>query len=174
MPLDQLIADLRAIFRDEAPTRLHTQALTDNDHPDEGGIGLPFTARFHRYLGHWSHWGQSRLGMLSVMEVSEWCHARHTSHAIPGSSRSLCAQLVYEACYLGQEVSDLAWLHALPSEQVERMLTGALNHAAEWRERQESRPTEARHDGPDPLPYERIKTERMPDGRLVVVRPVTA
>lgn len=162
MTLSEQIAELRAIFRNEAPMRLHTQALTDNDHPDEGGIGLPFTERFHRYLGHWSHWGSSRLGMLSVLEVSDWCHARHTSHSLPGHDRSLCAQMVYEVGYLGQTVADVAWLHDLPPEQVERMLTGALNHAADWRERQESRPLEPRHDGPDPLPYERVVRSALP------------
>ena len=107
--------------------------------------------------------------MLSIMEVSDWCHARHTSHSIPGASRSLCSQMVYEATYLGQEPADLAWLHDMELEQVERMLTSALNHARESRKRQESRPKGARFDGPDPLPYERIKTE-VRKGRLVVVR----
>ncbi len=162
MNLHQQVVELRRILAGETPSRLHTQRLTDTDHPDEGGIGLPFTEHFHRYLGHWSHWGGSRLGMLSIMEISDWCHARHTSHAIPGSSRSLCAQLVYEACYLGQEPYNLAWLHAMELEQVERMLISALSHATEWREGREQRPREPRHDGPDPLPYERVVRSHLP------------
>jgi len=166
MTLHDLIIELRAILYGEAPSRLHAnRTIDDPDHPDEGGLGRPFTAYFHRYIGHWSHWGQSRLGMSSIMEVSEWCGARHTGHQIPHAVPpvwTLCAQMVYEATYLGQEPADLAWLHDMELEQVDRMLTQALTHAREWRKRQESRPKEPRFDGPDPLPYERVVRSGLP------------
>lgn len=162
MTTHELIVELRGILLAEAPSRLHTQRLTDDDHPDEGGLGMPFTERFHRYIGHWSHWGQSRLGMLSIMEISDWCHARHTSHSIPGSSRSLCAQLVFEVCYLGQELDDISWLRGMEREMGASMVHNALAHASGWRKRQETRPKEPRHDGPDPLPYERVVRSGLP------------
>lgn len=162
MTTRELIVELRAILLAEAPSRLHTERLTDADHPDEGGIGMPFTERFHRYLGHWSHWGQSRLGMLSIMEVSDWCHARHTSHSIPGSDRSLCAQLVFEVCYLGQEPSDVSWSRGMAVEMVTSMVHNALLHGRDWRDRQERRPKEPNFDGPDPLPYERVVRSGLP------------
>ena len=162
MTLHEQIVDLRRVFAEEAPSRLHSSSITDTDHPDEGGVGLPFTERFMRYVGHWSHWGQTRLGMLSVMEVSDWCSARHTSHQIPYSTRSLCAQMVFEVAYLGQEPDDIAWSRSLPLEQTERMLETALSHAREWRLRQEHRPKEPTYDGPDPLPYERVVRSGLP------------
>jgi hypothetical protein len=165
MTLRAQILDLRAAVRSEVPERIHASSTprllnddgtTDRKDADEHGIGPPLTSRMHRYIGHWAHWGQSRLGTLSIMEVSDWCHARHTDHCMPGSTRSLCAQLLHELALLGQEPDDLAWLHGLPLEQVERMLVQALNHAAEWRTAQERRSKGARFDGPDPLPYERV------------------
>lgn len=164
--LQSMILDLRAAIRSEIPDRLHTShtpkllnddGTTDRNNADEGGIGLPLTSKMHRFIGHWSHWGQSRLGTLSIMEVSDHCNARHTDHRIPGSTRSLCAQMLHEVGMLGQEPQDVAWIHALPLEQVERMLTRALRHAADWRSRQEHRPKEARFDGPEPLPYEPLR-----------------
>lgn len=171
--LQSRIIDLRAVLRAETPNRIHassTPKLLDNDgttdraNADERGIGLPFTSAMHRFIGHWSHWGQARLGMLSIMEVSDWCHARHTSHAIPGSSRSLCAQMLYEVGYLGQEPDDVAWLHGLPPEQAESMLLAALRHAADWRRGEETRTHGVRFDGPDPLPYEPLRQKGLHAG----------
>lgn len=146
-----LIVDLRRAMRNETPERLHNEhtSKTPGDeldakgwtaYPDEGGVGLPFSARMHRYLG--TNSGRSskhpwdlgpnpmfRPAMASIVDTSEWCHARHTSHQIPGSTRSLCAQLIFEVGYLGQEPEDVAWLHDLPLEQTESMLVGALRHA---------------------------------------------
>lgn len=163
--LRAMILDLRAAIRSEVPDRIHAgstpkllndDGTTDRRAVDEPGVGLPFTSRMHRYVGHWSHWGSSRLGTLSIMEVSEWCHARHTDHSIPGSTRSLCAQLLHEVGLLGQEPEDLAWLHQLAIEQVESMLAAAMRHASEWRNGQERRSKGPRFDGPDPLPYQRL------------------
>lgn len=167
--LERMILDLRQVLRDEVPNRLHASATprllnddgtTDRNNADEGGLGPPLTAQMHRFIGHWSHWGSSRLGTLSIMDVSDWCHARHTGHSRPGSDRSLCAQMLHEVGLLGQEPSDLAWIYGLPLEQVESMLGSALRHAAEWRMQQERRPKGARFDGPDPLPYEPLRLRR--------------
>lgn len=175
MSLHDMICDLRLELRGEIPDRMHTSHVpkllnddgtTDRSNADQGGLGLPWTAAMHRFIGHWSHWGNSRLGTLSILEVSDWCHARHTSHAIPGSTRSLCAQMLHEVTLLGQEPADVAWIHGLPLYQVTSMLTQALHHAADWRFRQEHRPREARFDGPDPLPYEPL----MRHGRLTTAR----
>lgn len=170
MSLRTQILDLRAAVRAEVPERIHASSTprllnddgtTDRDHADEQGIGLPLTSRMHRYIGHWSHWGQSRLGTLSIMEVSDWCHARHTGHSIAGSTRSLCAQMLHELALLGQEPSDLAWIHGLPIEQVESMLNQALEHARYWRQGQEKRSKGPRFDGPEPLPYEPLRRVRV-------------
>ena len=168
--LRHLILDLRATVRSEVPGRIHASSTpkllnddgtTDRKDSDEHGIGPPLTSRMHRYIGHWSHWGQSRLADLSIMEVSEWCHARHTSHAIPGATRSVCATALH-ALSRGTEPEELAALpglavlHGMRHDQLESMLTQALNHAADWRRGEERRSKGARFDGPDPLPYERV------------------
>lgn len=164
--LRRRIIDLRAVLMAEIPQRLHTEStprlldddgVTDRHDADERGIGLPLTATMHRFIGHWSHWGSSRLGMLSIMEVSEWCHGRHVNHQLPGNTRSLCAQILYEVGYLGQEPSDVAWLRNLSQHDAESMLLAALRHAAHWRTGEETRSRGARFDGPDPLPYEPLR-----------------
>lgn len=136
-----LLLRLRAALRDEAPAKLHTRAapvLRDHDGlttlTDEGGVGMPMTAAFHRYLGHSETWGLSRIGMLSILEVSDWCASVHPAHRRPLFTRTLCSQLAFEAGYLGQDVLDLAWLHDLELDQLAGMLTKALRHAEEWRE----------------------------------------
>jgi len=177
MTLTELIIELRAEIRAEVPERLHTSHVpkllnddgtTDRGNADEGGLGLPLTARMHRFIGHWSHWGSSRLGTLSIMEVSDWCHARHTGHSRLGSDRSLCAQMVYESAHLGQEPSDVAWLHDLPLEQTETMLLAALHHARDWRLGQEQRSKGVRFDGPDPLPYEPLRSHKRLTGGIPI------
>ena len=171
MTLRSQISDLRAAVRSEVPERIHASSTprllnddgtTDRKDADEQGLGLPLSARMHRYISHWSHWGQSRLADLSIMEVSDWCHRFHTSHSIPGSTRSLCAMALH-AVSRGTEPEDLAalpglaYLHSLRSDQLERMLMNALNYAADWRSGEERRSKGARFDGPDPLPYEPLR-----------------
>lgn len=171
MTLRSQINDLRAAVRSEVPERIHASSTprllnddgtTDRDNADEQGIGLPLAARMHRYIGHWSHWGQSRLADLSIMEVSDWCHARHTDHSIPGATRSLCA-LALHAVSRGTEpeqlaaLPGLASLHGMRPDQLERLLVQAMNHAREWRIGQERRSKGARFDGPEPLPYEPLR-----------------
>jgi hypothetical protein len=140
--LDCLIRRLRDELRAETPMKLHARAvpvLRDYDgipttaYPDEGGTGLPFSAAMHRYLGHPDSWGTSRMGMSSIIEVSDACASRHPQHRRPLFTRTVCGQLVFEVAYLGQSVDDVAWLHGLEKVQVEGMLRWALKHAAQWR-----------------------------------------
>ncbi len=152
-----LIIDLRRAFMygDDVPDRIHqryTSKAPDDEvdakgwplDTDEGGVGLPFHSKMHRYLRtnagrssthQWDTGPDPRVrpAMASIQEMSERCHINHTSHARPGHSRSLCAQLLFEVGYLGQEPEDLTWIHGLPLEQVERMLSGALRYARSWR-----------------------------------------
>ena len=158
------IARLRKVLADEAPTQptVHSSVtLREEDGTpvvDEPGIGRPLSARMHRYIGHPDHWGASRLGMASILEVSDRCAARHPSHRIPGRSRSLCAQLLFEVGYLGQDIEDVAWLHGFSIEQAERMLLASLRHAEQWREERERSPRlEADFDGPEPVPYQPLR-----------------
>jgi hypothetical protein len=140
--LDCLIRRLRDELRAETPMKLHARAvpvLRDYDgipttaYPDEGGTGLPFSAAMHRYLGHPDSWGTSRMGMSSIIEVSEWCAPRHPTHRRPLFTRSLCSELAFQAGYLGQTVEDVAWLHGIRIEVVSGLLTAALRHAELWR-----------------------------------------
>lgn len=175
MSLRAQILDLRAGVRSEVPERIHASSTprllnddgtTDRKDADEQGIGLPLAARMHRYIGHWSHWGTSRLTDLSIMEVSDWCHARHTDHSIPGATRSLCAAALHalsrgvEPEQLGAQPG-LASLYAMHPDRRDSMLGQALEHARHWREGQERRSKGARFDGPEPLPYEPLRRVRV-------------
>lgn len=174
--LQAMVLNLRASLRSEVPSRLHTghvPKLTDDDgttdraNADEGGVGLPFTAQMHRYIGHWSHWGASRLGTSSVHHVADWCKRLHVTHESEGYGQALCSQMLWEVGRLGQEPQDLAWRHGLPLEQVERMLKNALREADQWRAGREhhvGRTPEGtvRANLEDSLPYERIVRSALP------------
>jgi hypothetical protein len=157
--LDCLIRRLRDELRAETPMKLHargvggqrsTKRASEEDdgsgprstggtwHPTVGPgygtqVGLPFTPAMERYLNHPDYWGLSRLGMSSIIEVSDACASRHPQHRRPLFTRTVCGQLVFEVAYLGQSVDDVAWLHGLEKVQVEGMLRWALKHAAQWR-----------------------------------------
>ena len=140
--LEALIQQLRDEIRAETPLRLHARAVpvlrdydgvTDRRNADEGGTGLPFSAAMHRYLSGPDSWGLSRLGMLSIIEISERCSARHPDHRRPMFTRSLCGQLAFQAAYLGLELDDIVWVTGLSMEQVTGMLEWGLRHAREWR-----------------------------------------
>jgi hypothetical protein len=157
--LDCLIRRLRDELRAETPMRLHARGVggqrstkrgseeDDGSGPRSTGgtwqptigpgygtqVGLPFTPAMERYLGHPDGWGLARLGMSSIIEVSEWCSPRHPTHRRPLFTRSLCSELAFQAGYLGQEPSDIAWLHDLPIEVVSGLLIAALRHAETWR-----------------------------------------
>lgn len=155
------IHDLRLALYREHPDRIHTThtSKTPDDEldargwpkdADEGGIGLPFSSRMHRYLrtnaGRSSkhRWDlgpdpRSRPGMASIYAVSEWCHCSHTSHLRPGYTLSLCAEMLAQIGRLGQEPADLAWHFDLELARVEHMLLGALRKAYQWRVDAEAR-----------------------------------
>src|SRR5256885_14089582 len=105
--IDAYIARLRKALADEAPTQptVHSSVtLKEEDGTtvvDEPGIGRPLSARMHRYIGHYSHWGLSRLGMTSIRKAGENCMDRHPIHQPNEHGRSLCAQLLFEVGYLG-------------------------------------------------------------------------
>ncbi len=141
MSLDRLIQALRDELRAETPMRITARAvpvLRDSDgiptgkDADEGGLGPPLTAAMWRHIGHPDSWGTSRLGMSSILEISEACAARHPTHRRPMFTRALCAQLAFEVGYMGHPVDDVAWLHDMSRDQV-GLLSWALNHAAQWR-----------------------------------------
>jgi hypothetical protein len=157
--LDCLIRRLRDELRAETPMRLHARGVggqrstkrgseeDDGSGPRSTGgtwqptvgpgygtrVGLPFTPAMERYLNHPDHWGTSRLGMSSIIEVSEACAARHPHHRRPLFTRSLCGDLVFKAGYLGQSVDDIAWITGFSREKVMGLLTWGLRHAAQWR-----------------------------------------
>jgi hypothetical protein len=140
--LDCLIRRLRDELRAETPLRVTARAVPVlRDHEgiptkkdaDEGGLGPPLTAAMWRYLGGPDYWGTSRMGMSSIIEISDWCCPRHPTHRRPMFTRSLCSELAFQAGYLGQTVEDVAWLHDLPIEVVSGLLTAALRHAELWR-----------------------------------------
>ena len=153
------IVDLRRALIAESPSRLHQEHTSKTDDEfdergwpkdaDEGGIGLPFSSQMHRFLRtdagrKQRRWDMGpdpkvRPAMASIQDLSEWCHARHTTHLRPGYTRSLCSEMAFQVGYFGQEPSDLAWHFDLPLEQVERMLIGALRHARTYREDIEAR-----------------------------------
>lgn len=148
------IVDLRRALSSETPSRVHQQhtSKTSGDeldskgwaaYPDEGGIGLPFSSRMHRYLRtnagrHQKRWDtgpdpRTRPAMASIYAVSDWCHSSHTSHLRPGYTLSLCAEMISQVGRLGQEPADLAWHFDLDQSRVEHMLLGALRKAYQWR-----------------------------------------
>jgi hypothetical protein len=159
-PLDELIQGLRDEIRAETPLRTTArgvpvtrdrEGLPDRKDTDEGGLGPPLSASMWRYLGHPESWGTSRLGMSSILEISEACSARHPTHRRPLFTRSLCSELAFQVGYLGQTVDDIAWLHSMSREQVSGLLTWALRHAELWRIERFMRLTrEPGHTSPTP------------------------
>lgn len=162
--MDCRLVRLRLLLHSEAPTRLNQRAapvlkdwdgIPDKKWPDEGGVGMPLTAAVHRYIEGPDHWGLSRLGMLSIIEVSEACASRHPNHRRPMFTRTVCGQLTFEAAYLGQELVDLVFLHPeLELEQISGMLSWGLAHAEDWRETMFARWTKMPGDAA-PLPERR-------------------
>ena len=140
--LEVLIQELRDELRAEVPLRVTARAVPVlRDHEgiptrkdaDEGGLGPPLSAAMWRYISSPDHWGLSRLGMLSIIEISERCSARHPDHRRPMFTRSLCGDLAFKAAYLGQSLEDIVWITGLSLEQVTGMLHWGLSHAREWR-----------------------------------------
>lgn len=132
---------LRLLLHSEAPMQLNTHAapvLRDFEgiperETDEGGTGLPFTASFHRYLSGPDSWGVTRLGMLSIIEVSDACASKHPPHRRPMFTRTLCGDILFKAAYLGQSIDDIVWITGMSVEQVTGLLSWGLGHAEQWR-----------------------------------------
>ncbi len=128
-----LLLELRAIIAGEVPRGIHVGLNSGGGDRKERTygqrLGLPFNPAFKRYIGHPDGWGRSRLGTASILEVDGWCRARHPGHD-RGDRRPLCAKLLFDTAYWGQELAD---------PRLEPILAAALRHAAEWR-RGEQRP----------------------------------
>lgn len=146
MTLDRLIRDARREYHAETPVRLHTHhasKLLDADgvttkYPDEGGIGLPFTAEFHRLLALGERFSPAFLLRESLDEVRDWCRGQHPEHAPEGIS-PLCYSLVYAAVVGSMDPEYIALMRRARYALIESLLEGAMRHAEEWRRRQNAR-----------------------------------
>lgn len=130
------LVELRELLAAEAPARLNADSSSEAVY--EHRVGMPFTPQFRRYLSHPEQWGSTRLGMLSILEVREWCWQRHPAHR--HRDKALCERLLIRVAYWGHD-----WPPGL-----DNMLGRALQHAAEWRAKQ-LRPRLA-----EPLPYQKL------------------
>lgn len=122
-----MMLELRAMIAAEVPRSIHSRSVpTDPREANYGhGMGLPFSPPFKRYIGHADGWGKTRLGTASILEVSDWCSRRHVTHR-SASGRPVCAKLLFDVCYWGQD----------PDPRLEELLGPALRHAALWRKEQ--------------------------------------
>lgn len=148
------IAELRREYIGETPIRLHGRgAPAQGKDPaqwedgDEGGIGVPFSAAMLKLLGHRDWYGSSFLARESLLEVSDWCNARHPNHRRPGYSLPVCGLLLHLAVRLGQEPQDIVWLTQMPLYSVDSLLRHALEHAGAWMHEARHRATRIRYDG---------------------------
>jgi hypothetical protein len=148
-PLHILLTDARAALDAETPTALHTHhapKLVDADgatshYPDEGGVGLPFTAAFHRLLAYGERPRQPDTAVRYSLsrEVVDYCSSTHPEHVPPDGGKPLCAQLVYLAVWVHDEFGDnlspdsISAITGRPPAQIRTLLIGALTHAAQWR-----------------------------------------
>lgn len=151
MILAEAIAELRAEYAAETPVRLHgrgaaTLAVKDWQDGDEGGIGAPFTAAMLKLLSHRDWYGSSFLARESIMEVADWCAARHPNHRRPLQPLPLCGWLLHLAVRLGQEPKDIVWLTQLPLYSVDSLLRQAARHALEWQHEQRHRASRIVYD----------------------------
>lgn len=107
-----------------------------------GWTGLPFAREFERYLEHPERWNKTaRQGMLSMIEVAEWCRRRHVTHDVSG--RPLCYLILARAAYWRRD----------PPPALDRLIMAALRHAkSSVRRRPE--PLD------EPLPYTSIVANR--------------
>jgi len=146
-PLVVMIAAARSELRAETPLRLHAEhapKLLDADgvathYPDEGGIGLPFTAGFHRLLALRERFQQEYLMRESLLEVSNWCHGQHVTHRREAQPTPVCAWLLELAIRLGQDPPHIAWMTGSPEAPIRDLLAQALTYAANWRESERQR-----------------------------------
>ena len=140
MTLHELLTELREEIAAESPLALNSHAMSEqqgDDGPgDEGGIGRPLTSQMHRLLKHPDWWRGCFLGRESVLEVRDFCQARHPTHRMPGTTTSTCHRLVYITAVRGHTPLYAAMVSTLPAERAEILLLAALRHAKDWRHRQ--------------------------------------
>lgn len=152
----QLIAELRELIAGEIPLTLHLFPGKQPGHgkrdpdPSYGTItGLPFTNPFARYLGHYDGWGSTRPGSRAILEVDEWCRAKHPTHE-RSNGYWLCAILLIRVCYWRRDLSD---------DRLAPILSKAIRHAAGvWRAKKPEKLDE-------PLPYTRVVSDSARRGR---------
>ncbi len=146
-PLVVLLAAARYELDAETPLAINTEHASKTEDAegridvDEGGIGLPFTEKFHRLLGIRSHPRQTEYLMRgSLDEVTDWCLREHPTH-----DDALCGRIIVRAVRWDWTTVEISLLVAYPEPQVRSMLIGALGHAADWRRARSSarKPTAA-------------------------------
>jgi hypothetical protein len=141
-PLYLMIRAARAELAAESPVALHTHhapKLLDADgttshYPDEGGIGLPFTAQFHRLLAD----APEFVMRASLRHIADWCSQRHVTHTREHGA-PLCAEMADLAVRSWFEPDAIAALFGVRPPLVRDILSGALSEAAAWRDNERKR-----------------------------------
>lgn len=145
----QEVVKARAALEAETPTVLHTHhapKLTEADdaitkYPDEGGIGLPFTAALHRVLAYTERQNEKPhpetiARWAYSVEMVNRCESIHPEHKRPDGGKPLCAQLVYMAVWCNMDPDEIAGATGRDLAKIRTLLIGALEHAAAWRQAQ--------------------------------------
>lgn len=147
MNLTQLIVDAQAELKAETPIRLTVRfapKLLDADgvqthYPDEGGIGPPLSPEMHRLLALQERFSPEFLMRESLLEVNDYCRAKHPEHDFEERAKPLCGQLVYAVIIGNQSPIQIARNHNLRPEVVNGLLLAALRYADAWRMEQRAR-----------------------------------
>jgi hypothetical protein len=138
-PLFLALRIARAELAAETPLAIHAHhapKLTDREgiSSDEGGLGPPFTAAFHRLLAEHPEY----VMRASLRHVADWCAARHRTH-IREFGQPLCSEMTDLAVRDMLEPSSIAALFGVREPFVRDILTGALSEAASWRRNERER-----------------------------------
>jgi hypothetical protein len=138
-PLYIMLIRARRELAAETPLAIHAHhapKLTDREgiSSDEGGLGPPFTAAFHRLLAEHPEF----VMRASLRHVAEWCAGRHRTH-IREFGPPLCAEMTDLAVRDMLEPSSIAALFGVREPFVRDILTGALSEAAAWRRNERER-----------------------------------
>ena len=167
MTLNLMLLWARAEYEAETPLRIHTShspKLIDADgvqskYPDEGGIGLPFTAEIHRLLALRERSGSDFLMRRSIDEVGDWCRSKHPEHVSPATNAALCQALTWMAVVGEVDPPMLARVTVRPEASVRSLLGGALVDAAEWRHYQRERTAAIESTAANETVSERLRRE---------------
>jgi hypothetical protein len=135
-PLYLMLTAARAELAAETPVRLHsphaskTEDADGHIEADEGGIGLPFTERFHRLISIRERPRQTEFLMRgSLDEVRDWCLRDHPTH-----DDALCGRVIVLAVRWTWGTEQISHLVLYPEPVVRSLLIHALQHAAGWRQ----------------------------------------